>query len=66
MPVREPTLSEPLFHVRVSGAHDKELRDLGYAIKLSLEDRDAGDVKRAHASKVSQSSAGAPSSKVSS
>lgn len=60
----EPTLFETLFRERASGGHDQELRDLEYAIKLSLEDRDAGDVKKAHASKVSHSSPGASSSKV--
>ena len=63
-PVPEPTFFEALFGEGVSGAHDQELRDLEYAIKLSLQDRVATDVKKAHASKASQSSAGA-SSKVS-
>lgn len=65
-PVPETTLFGTLFGERASGAHDQELRDLEYAIKLSLLDRDAADVKKAHASKASQSSAGASSSKVSS
>ena len=66
-PVPEPerTLFESLFRDRVSGARDQELRDLEYAIKLSLQDRDATDIKKAHTSKASQSSAGASSSKVS-
>ncbi|KAF8490565.1 hypothetical protein F5888DRAFT_1741188 [Russula emetica] len=63
-PVPEPTLFGTLFPERVSGAHDQELRDIEYAIKLSLQDRDATDVKRSHASKASQSSFGASSSKV--
>jgi hypothetical protein len=62
-PVPEPTLFETLFR-DVSGARDQELRDIEYAIKLSLQDRDASDVKKAHASKTSQSSPGATSSKV--
>jgi hypothetical protein len=65
-PVPETTLFGTLFGERASGAHDQELRDLEYAIKLSLLDRDATDVKKAHASKASQSSTGASSSKVSS
>ena len=58
----EPTLFETLFRERVGGTHDQELRDLEYAIKLSLQDRDVTDVKKTHASK---SSPGASSSKVS-
>jgi hypothetical protein len=65
-PVPESTLFESLFGERVSGAYDQELRDLEFAIKLSLEDRDTTDVKKAHASKASQSSPGRSSSKVSS
>jgi hypothetical protein len=65
-PVPEPTFFETLFRERVSGAHDQELRDLEYAIKLSLEDRGASDVKKAHASRAPQSSVGTSSSKVSS
>jgi hypothetical protein len=65
-PVAEPTVFETLFRGSVSGARDQELRDIEYAIKLSLEDRDATDVKKAHASKASQSSHGASCSKVSS
>jgi hypothetical protein len=64
--VAEPTVFETLFRGSVSGARDQELRDIEYAIKLSLEDRDATDVKKAHASKASQSSRGASSSNVSS
>jgi hypothetical protein len=65
-PVPEPTLFEILFRDRSSGAHDRELRDLEYAIKLSLQDRDATDLKNARASNTSQSSAGGTSPKVSS
>jgi hypothetical protein len=65
-PVAEPTLFETLFRGSASGARDQELRDIEYAIKLSLRDRDGTDVKKAHASKASQSSPGAFSSKVSS
>jgi hypothetical protein len=65
-PVPEPTLFETLFRERVSGVHDQELRDLEYAIKLSLQDHDGADVKKAHASRASQPSVGTSSSKVSS
>ena len=61
-PAPERTLFETLFSEIVESARDQELE---YAIKLNLQDRDAADVKKAHASKVSQSSPGA-SSKVSS
>jgi hypothetical protein len=63
--VREPTLFETLFRGRVSGARDQELRDIEHAIKLSLQDRNATDIKRAHTFKASQSSSDALSSKVS-
>jgi hypothetical protein len=62
-PAPEPTLFEVL-RERVNGARDQELRDVEYAIKLSLQDRDAGDVKKAQASKASQSTSSASSSKV--
>jgi hypothetical protein len=65
-PVPEANLFETLFRGRVNGAHDQELRDMEYAIKLSLQDRDASDIKKAHASKASKSSRDASSSKVSS
>jgi hypothetical protein len=64
--VAEPTLFETLFRGSASGARDQELRDIEYAIKLSLGDRDATDVKKAHHSKACQFSRGASSSKVSS
>ena len=64
--VPEPTFFETLLRGRVNGAHDQELRDIEYAIKLSLQDRDATDIKKARASKVSRSSPGGSSSKVSS
>ncbi|KAF8494409.1 hypothetical protein F5888DRAFT_1717538 [Russula emetica] len=63
-PVPEPTLFGKVFPERVSGAHDQELRDIEYAIKLSLQDRDATNVKWAHASKAFRSCSGASSSKV--
>jgi hypothetical protein len=66
VPVPGRDVFETQFRGGVSGAHDQELRELEYAIKLSLQDRDATDVKKAHASKASQSSAGASSSTVSS
>jgi hypothetical protein len=65
-PVPGPTVFERLFRESVGGAQDQELRDIEYAIRLSLQDRDATDAKKAHASKASQSSIGASSSKVSS
>jgi hypothetical protein len=65
-PVPEPTLFETLLRGRPSSAHDQELRDMEYAIKLSLQDRDVADAKKAHAFKASQSSTGASSYKVSS
>ena len=64
-PVPERTLYD-LFHEHVNGGRDQELRDLDYAIKLSLQDRDIGDVQKAEASKASRSSPGASSSNVSS
>ena len=64
-PAPEPTLYD-LLRGRADGARDQELRDLEYAIKLSLQDRDTGDVKKAEASKASRSSPGASSSNVSS
>lgn len=64
-PVPEPTIFET-FRQRMNGARDQELRDIEYAIKLSLEDRDASDVKKAHGSKAAESSPGACSSRVSS
>jgi hypothetical protein len=63
-PAPEPSLFEVL-RERVNGARDQELRDMEYAIKLSLQDRDVAEVKKAQASKVSQSSATASSSNVS-
>ena len=65
-PVPQPNLFGTLFRGSVSGTHDQELRDIEYAIKLSLQDRDVTDFKKAHASKDSESTPGASSSKVSS
>ena len=64
-PAPEPSFFETLLQGRGGGAHDQELRDLEYAIKLSLQDRDATDARKAHPSKASQSSASASSYKVS-
>lgn len=50
----------------MNGGFDQEMRDTEQAIKLSLQDRDAGDAKKAHSSKTARSSRGASSSKVSS
>jgi len=62
--VSEPTLLQALFGERMSRALDQEVRDLEQAIKLSLQDRDGTDAKKACASKTSRSSPGACSSKV--
>ena len=64
-PEPERSLYERL-RERVNDARDQEMRDLEYAIKLSLQDRDVTDVKKAEASKASRSSSGASSSRVSS
>jgi hypothetical protein len=50
----------------MNGAFDQEMRDIEQAIKLSLQDRDVVDAKKAHASKSLHSSSGSSSSKVSS
>jgi len=60
--VREPTLLEAFFRGRMNGAFDQEMRDMEQAIKLSLQDRDVVDAKKAHASKGLRSSPGASSS----
>jgi hypothetical protein len=65
-PVPEPTLFETLLRGRVNGSHGQELRDIEHAIKLSLQDRDVTDIKKACACKGSQSSSGASSRKASS
>ena len=48
----------------MNGGLDREMRDIEQAIELSLQDRNATDVKKAGASKTSRSSSGASSSKV--
>ena len=60
--MREPTLLEAFFRGRMNGAFDQEMRDMEQAIKLSLQDRDVVDAKKAHASKGLRSSPGASSS----
>jgi hypothetical protein len=62
--VSEPTLLQALFSERMNGGLDREMRDIEQAIKLSLQDRSATDVKKAGASKTFRSSSGASSSKV--
>jgi hypothetical protein len=63
-PVSELALLQALFGERMNGGLDREMRDIEQAIELSLQDRDATNVKRASASKSFQSSPGASSSKV--
>jgi len=58
-PVPEPTFLQTLLHDFMTGAPDREMRDVEQAIKLSLQDHDAADAKKARAS-----SPGASSSKV--
>ncbi len=65
-PVPEPSVFETLLRGRVNGPHDQELRDIEHAIKLSLQDRDATDIKKPCACKASRSSPGASSTKASS
>ena len=65
-PAPEPTLFQTLFGGRMKGSFNQEMRDIEQAIKLSLQDRDAADAKKARASKTGRSSPGASSSKVSS
>jgi hypothetical protein len=48
----------------MNGGFDQEMHDIEQAIKLSLQDRDAGDAKKARVSKIARSSSGASSSKV--
>lgn len=59
----EPTF-QTLLHEHMKGGLGQEMRDIAHAIKLSLQDRDAADAKRASASKASKSSPSASSSKV--
>ncbi|KAH9056423.1 hypothetical protein EDB87DRAFT_1636869 [Lactarius vividus] len=65
-PVAEPTLLQALLGAYAQGPSDQELKDIELAIKLSLEDRNRPDAKKASAAKASRSSPGASSSKVSS
>ncbi|KAH9063533.1 hypothetical protein EDB87DRAFT_1707070 [Lactarius vividus] len=59
-----PTLLQTLLGAHTRGPFDQESKDIELAIKLSLEDRDAADAKKASAAKASQSSLGASSSRV--
>ena len=49
----------------MQGPSEQELKDIELAIKLSLEDRNANDAKKASTAKVARSSSGASSSRVS-
>ncbi|KAH9043335.1 hypothetical protein EDB85DRAFT_938726 [Lactarius pseudohatsudake] len=59
-----PTLLQTLLGAHTQGPSDQESKDIELAIKLSLEDRDAADAKKASAAKASRSSLGASSSRV--
>ncbi|KAH9005049.1 hypothetical protein EDB86DRAFT_1709330 [Lactarius hatsudake] len=59
-----PTLLQTLLGAHTQGPSDQESKDIELAIKLSLEERDAADAKKASATKASQSSLGASSSRV--
>jgi hypothetical protein len=48
----------------MKGTLDQEIRDMEQAIKLSLQDRDAANAKKAHGSKAAKSSPNASSSRV--
>jgi hypothetical protein len=64
-PLVGSTLLQTLLGAPTQGP-SQELKDIELAIKLSLENRDAADAKRASTSKAIRSSAGASSSRVSS
>ncbi|KAF8269619.1 hypothetical protein EI94DRAFT_1724873 [Lactarius quietus] len=63
-PAQGPTFFQTLLAGLRQGQSDQELKDIELAIKLSLEDRDAADVKKASAAKAVRSSSGASSSRV--
>lgn len=65
-PAAGHTFLQSLFGGLARGPSDQELKDIELAIKLSLEDRNATDAKKASAAKVVRSSFGASSSRVSS
>ena len=59
-----PTHHQTFLDVLTQGPSDQELRDIELAIKLSLDDRDDAEAKKASAAKAKSSSDGASSSKV--
>jgi hypothetical protein len=65
-PAAGHTFLQSLFGGLAQGPSDQELKDIELAIKLSLEDRNATDAKKASAAKAVRSSSGASSSRVSS
>ncbi|KAH9031909.1 hypothetical protein EDB85DRAFT_1890932 [Lactarius pseudohatsudake] len=63
-PTAGPTLLQTLLGAYAQGPSDQELKDIELAIKLSLEDRNTPDAKKASSAKAPRSSRGASSSKV--
>ncbi|KAH9003665.1 hypothetical protein EDB86DRAFT_2264754 [Lactarius hatsudake] len=63
-PTAGPTLLQTLLGAYAQGPSDQELKDIELAIKLSLEDRNTPDAKKASVPKAPQSSPGASSSRV--
>lgn len=63
-PTAGPTLLQTLLGAYAQGPSDQELKDIELAIKLSLEDRNIPDAKKASAAKAPRSSPGASSSRV--
>lgn len=63
-PAAGHTFLRSLFGGLAQGPSDQELKDIELAIKLSLEDRNATDVKKASAAKAVRSNSGASSSRV--
>ena len=61
-----PAFLQTLLGAHARGPSDQELKDIELAIKLSLEDRNAGDAKKVGAAKAVRFSPGASSSRVSS
>jgi hypothetical protein len=60
------SLLQTLLGTHTQGPSDQEVKDIELAIKLSLEDRNAADAKKASAAKAVRSSPAASSSRVSS
>ncbi|KAH9062623.1 hypothetical protein EDB83DRAFT_845459 [Lactarius deliciosus] len=63
-PTAGPTLLQALLGAYAQRPSDQELKDIELAIKLSLENRNTPDAKKASAAKAPQSSPGASSSRV--